>query len=310
MKKRLLTLLLIIGAALFVYTKIDKEVSDQFNKKNSASLLTKSKRMEIEEKDFQNSEAESSVETPETLTNAQKNSKKEYSKPSMVRDEAIFVSLSKGDNTLLISYLENNGNPNLKSEEGVSLLSASAMNGDLKAVDYLVKSGADVNRQDNNGTTPVMSAIMSSTAEGEYNEIIDDLIEAGADLNMTDNTGLTPVHMAVEINNPKILEKLLVSGGKQVKLPGGLSPMMMAAVNGSTNVIPVLAKHGGQINEQGPKGETALMLAAGNSNFPEVRMLVAMGSKENMKDKTGRTASDYAAATNNELIKAFLSDER
>lgn len=310
MKKRLLTLLLIIGAAIFVYSKVDKEVSDQFNKKNSVSSFTKSERIEIEEKDFNKSNSKTSVKTTEIKNVSNVNSKKEYAKPSMVRDEAIFVSLGKGDNSLLISYLENNGNPNLKSDEGVSLLSTTAMNGDLKAVDYLIKSGADVNRQDNNGTTPVMSAIMSSTAEGEYNEIIDGLIEAGADLNMTDNTGLTPVHMAVEINNPKILEKLLVSGGKQVKLPGGLSPIMMAAANGSTNVIPVLAKHGGEINEQGPKGETALMLAAGNSNFPEVRMLVAMGSKESLKDQTGRTASDYAAATNNELIKAFLSDER
>ena len=106
------------------------------------------------------------------------------------------------------------------------------------------------------------------------------------------------------------MEKILKAGAKQTKLPEGLTPIMMAAANGSTKVLPILAKHGGKIDERGPNGRTALMLAASNNNFPEVRMLVAMGSNEGLKDTSGKTASDYAASTDNELIKAFLSDER
>ncbi len=312
MKKRLLTLTLIVCAILFVYTKVDTKVSDHFNETQAVAKPTKVEaRDEIHERDFQ---------AKAVVNNIQKNSlsqskdsiedKKEYKKPSMVRDEAIFVSLDNGQNDLLISYLEDKGNPNLKNNEGVSLLSASAMNGDLKSVDYLIKSGADINRPDNNGTTPLMNAIMGSTAEGEFNDIIDTLIEAGANLNTTDNQGLTAVHMAVEINDPKIMEKILKAGAKQTKLPEGLTPIMMAAANGSTKVLPILAKHGGKIDERGPNGRTALMLAASNNNFPEVRMLVAMGSNEGLKDTSGKTASDYAASTDNELIKAFLSDER
>jgi len=80
--------------------------------------------------------------------------------------------------------------------------------------------------------------------------------------------------------------------------------IMVAAENGSRNILKYIIKKGANVNYQNTKGETALIRAVMKGAKDNVKILIENNADINLKDKNGNTAMDYAQKSNyNEIVK-------
>ena len=98
--------------------------------------------------------------------------------------------------------------------------------GTPQQVQEAIVTGADVNRRDQNGMTPLMWASTANTNP----EVVSLLLAAGADLEAQDNYGFTSLMLAVEFNqNPAVIVALLESGADvKAKDKGGRTALYYA----------------------------------------------------------------------------------
>ena len=97
--------------------------------------------------------------------------------PDDVRELAtrLFDMARNGDEAL-IEYLDNGVSPDLANQDGNSLLMLAAYAGHTAIVRGLLERGADVDKQNNRGQTPLAGAVFK-----KYDEVVDVLVDAGAD---------------------------------------------------------------------------------------------------------------------------------
>eukprot|EP00982_Pelagococcus_subviridis_P015521 31407-Pelagococcus_subviridis.AAC.5 len=100
-------------------------------------------------------------------------------------------------------------------------LHKAASNGHEAVVRALIEAGADVNKANDNGTTPLFIA-----AQKGHEAVVKALMEAGAVVNKADNHGGTPLHGTAR-NGHEAVVKALVDAGADVNkvFPGAISSM-------------------------------------------------------------------------------------
>jgi hypothetical protein len=171
-----------------------------------------------------------------------------------------------------------NGNRQSKQQDNESALKQSALmkacaNGNITQVRELLKNGAQVNYQDEQGETALMHAV-----KNDQSEIIDLLMDKGAD------SFLVP--------------------GFQPRLR--LSALMQACANGNITQVRELLKNGAEVNYQDKQGGTALMYAVINDQSEIIDLLLNHGADISMRSKNGKTALDTARSRGLINIVALL----
>ena len=83
----------------------------------------------------------------------------------------------------------------------------------------------------------------------------------------------------------------LAQGGRvAVRSPQGLTPLLVAAQKGHTDICGLLLAHGSNVNEAVPDTKnTALHLAAGNGQNASVEALLSWGAEVNLQSHVGFT---------------------
>jgi len=139
--------------------------------------------------------------------------------------------------------------------EGNALYWAAAC-GRLHFIAPLIKAGADVNKPDNRGWTPVYAAANSGHAE-----IIIALKAGGADVNTPNDSGTTPVCVAAYEGHAKVITALKAAGADvNATEINGLTPIYIAVQMGDMPVINALLEAGVNVSTKTPHG-TPLELA-------------------------------------------------
>ncbi|HBE79237.1 MAG TPA: hypothetical protein DDW65_15915 [Firmicutes bacterium] len=128
-------------------------------------------------------------------------------------EKAMFDAVKKGDTAKVESLLDKGVSPDLKLEDGRSILMLAAYLGHSDIAELLIDKGADVNVKDKDGKTALMY-----TAETGNIEMARLLLEKGADLNAVDNTGKTALQIAQE-NYQSTMVEFLSNWGKAVSSP-------------------------------------------------------------------------------------------
>lgn len=141
------------------------------------------------------------------------------------------------------------------ADQGEALVEAARRN-DLKQVQELLESGADVNAKGNR----VFTALMAASNRGHF-DMVGLLLDKGADVN--------------------------------AKTEDGRTAMMLAL--GHRNVVDLLLKNGANVNAKDLRGETALMVTSELGSSKIVKMLLESGADINAKDRAGETALTGAA---------------
>jgi ankyrin repeat protein len=138
-------------------------------------------------------------------------------------------------------------------------IAAAAADGDVSAIERIIRSGRSPNVPDPNGLTPLIWA----AREGRV-EAVRVLIERGADPDLPDSrsTSWSPLMHAIHRHQPEVVAALLDGGAKPDRQSAsGLSPLMMAAGYGQTETVTLLLQHGARPRLTDDRGENALDLA-------------------------------------------------
>jgi ankyrin repeat protein len=133
----------------------------------------------------------------------------------------------------------------------------------------------------------------------EHLDVLACLLERGADTNKADNEGRTPLLVAAAMGQLAVVSCLLKVGADVDKRDNeGRTPLFVGAITGRLPVVRYLLKHGANINQACNDGGTPLMIAAAHKHAEVVTWLIKAGAdtQSSMVLASGHaaTAADYS----------------
>src|SRR5215831_4246200 len=196
-------------------------------------------------------------------------------------------------------------------------LSDAIIANDLARVKFLVSKGADVNKVDDQGATPLTSA-----ARQRHPEMVELLVDLGANVNEPNKDGMTPLISAVMRDHVPTV-KVLLDKGADIEKPNteGYRPLAIAIGEDKFEVAKALMDAGADVKAvAGPEKLTPLMIVAAQTSPAEganflpsstrpldiAKGLVEHGADVNAKSSTGTTALMIAATHNNPPMIGLL----
>jgi ankyrin repeat protein len=192
----------------------------------------------------------------------------------------------------------------------------------VSALKEAIVNGADINRRDEGGMTPLLLALWNSSLsalwgnEESKDETIECLLNYNPDVTIANSVGITPLHVAVTGGNIKFI-KALIEKGANINARDKfdqVTPLLKVLLGSSGHwrdyldylhtsrrwhdieVIKCLLEHGADINAQNEKGLTPLMAALENRlacNETHIALLLRYNPDITIKNKVGRTAVSY-----------------
>jgi ankyrin repeat protein len=112
------------------------------------------------------------------------------------------------------SLLTQGANPDADRQVGYSALSYAVLHGKLDVAKLLIDFGADINKRNNDGSTPLM---MAGFLRGNPRQISEFLLNRGADIDAVNKDGCTALMIAIHnYHFPKA--ELLVERGADIRI--------------------------------------------------------------------------------------------
>ncbi len=213
---------------------------------------------------------------------------------------------------------------------GMTRLMAVILEGrDGNAVKSIVEQGADLNKADYNGITPIALARAVNWAyaeellikhgaedkpfpdpnqmcgdktllgyalsyQGAHGNYVYGLLDAGADPDMADAGGKTALHWAAVFGKTDIFSEMLAMGADTNAADSyGMKPLHYACMNGCTDIAREILDHtqDADLNTPiGKEGRTPLLMAAARQEaYDLVQLLIDRGAYVNGQDLRART---------------------
>jgi len=184
---------------------------------------------------------------------------------------------------------------------GSSVLHHAAAFGTKEILDLLLTNGAEVNKRNSRGATPLHWAV-SDEARTRL------LLEKGAAINSQTDSGRTPLYLAASQSDHDSVLRLLLDKGADPNLAtlNGRTPLMTAAANGELAMVRLLLEHKANPKAAMGTGSAALFDAARSRNLAMVRLLLDAGADVNTATKRRETVLGVAAMQGSEEIVNLL----
>src|ERR1700733_3042907 len=202
---------------------------------------------------------------------------------AMAQEPEQFYSAIRDNNlTQLKALLDQKASPNLADPRGITPLMYAAEVGSLAAMRILIDRGADVNAQNDFGSTELMWSV-SDPAKVRL------LLEHGAQVNLIAKSGRSALIIAAFTNPSAEVVRLLLAKGATVDIMDKrhVTPMNAATFGNDTATVRLLLDAGADIDTPDTFiGLTPLMNAAGNRNLEAVKLILAKGAQVNAVSKT------------------------
>ncbi|KAM4623391.1 ankyrin repeat and SOCS box protein 3-like [Polymixia lowei] len=180
--------------------------------------------------------------------------------------------LSKfGSYSNLVDYV------NKRTNNGSTALLLAATKGHLNIVRVLLNAGGNINLKDNKGFSPLHCAVLEQSLE-----MINLLIEKGADVCTTDVKHQSCLHFAAAQGSHATVSILLPLCSLELRDSKGNTALYLAAKNGHTKCLEVLADAGACVNVQSNKCRTPLMAATKSQSESCVNALLERGADPNL----------------------------
>ncbi len=171
-------------------------------------------------------------------------------------------------------------------------------------VEFLLKSGADINKADSNGTTPLKGAIHKG-----HDRIVQLLLDSGADINKADRNGMTPLEGAIYHGHDRIVQLLLDSGAVRDKADNdGWEPLSAAAALGHEACVKLLLDAGADKDKTNDNGMTPLYAAALMGSDACVKLLLDAGADADKANENGWTPMMGAANEGHDKVVKLIKE--
>ena len=153
----------------------------------------------------------------------------------------------------------------------------AAIDGDVEQIKMHIAKGADFNKADQYGYTPLKRAI-----EGHHAEAAKAIIDSGkADINAKDREGKTPLIVAASMGEKEIAEALIAKGADvKAKDTYDRTALHTAIALGQKELALLLIEKGVDVNAADKTGQTPLTLATQRNQTEVVDLLKQKGAKE------------------------------
>lgn len=165
--------------------------------------------------------------------------------------------------------------------------------GDIERVKALIQAGEDPAREDDQEKAPWEWALIARDDDAFT------LLFAKISHPPQDGRHLSALSFAAAQGSVVATRALLARGiaadTLQPENSDGITPLMIAASSGYTDVMRILLDAGAAVNRQDAHGDTALMAAVRIGSPEAVKLLLARTAEANTKDDAGRTALIWAA---------------
>src|SRR5665213_1640767 len=185
----------------------------------------------------------------------------------------LYLACQNADPAMIERLLKAGADANAVSTEGETALMTVARTGVVEAAKVLLDHGAKVDaREQWHGQTALMWAV-----DDQHPAMVKELIAHGADVN------------AVSDVNHWERQKTAEPRDKWLPL-GGLTPLLFAARQGCVECEQVLLDAGAKIDTTYPDGISPVLIAIINGHYDAAAFLLNKGADPNLADETGRTA--------------------
>jgi len=169
-----------------------------------------------------------------------------------------------------------------KQEKASPDLASLVQAGETKLALQQIQAGADVNRAQPDGSTPLLWAVYRK----DY-EVAEALLAKKANVNVTNEFGATPLTEAARGSDERLVKMLLDAGAKVDSAnPDGETALMMAISGGDLPIVEMLVNAGANVKTiEKFHNQSPLMYAVNaNRNAPQmVKLLLSKGADVNVR---------------------------
>ncbi|WCJ25172.1 Potassium channel SKOR [Euphorbia peplus] len=178
----------------------------------------------------------------------------------------------------------------------------AAFHGDLYQLTSFVRAGADLNRTDYDGRSPLHLA-----ATKGYEDITLFLIREKVDINIKDKFGNTPLLEAIR-NGHDHIASILAKEGAELNIDNAGSFLCSIILKGDSDLLKRILSNGIDPNTKDYDHRTPLHIAASEGLHLMAKLLIKNGASVLSKDRWGRTPLDEAKMTGNKKLIKLLED--
>lgn len=202
-------------------------------------------------------------------------------------DNMLYEAVLKGDFEDVRRYVNMGANINSTDKNGNSIIYRMALQRNLNldqlnSINYLLVKGADANKTNNDGYTPLTAHLSSNLFNKDF---IDRLIKYNAEVNATDFEGYTPLHYAVMNNDLDAVTYLIDNGANvNVKNKDSITPLHIAVEQKNYDITGQLLHNDADRNTKNINNVSALDMAK-KSGDVDLYKLFSITQEDLEKDK-------------------------
>lgn len=153
---------------------------------------------------------------------------------------------------------------------------------------------------------PINQSILAIAASRGYDDIVRILLKFGADVDLQNNEGFAALHLATFFDHYSVVEVLLENkGNANIKENFQCTPLHMAAQSNHTKIAKLLVKKGAQIDSLKVNNVTPFQQATLSGHLEAVEVLLDMGASINAISAFG-TALRIATVDNKTILQEVL----
>ncbi|KAJ9172950.1 hypothetical protein P3X46_016135 [Hevea brasiliensis] len=183
-------------------------------------------------------------------------------------------------------------------------VNSAAYHGDLYELKGFVRAGADLNKTDYDGRSPLHLA-----ASRGYEDITLFLIQEGVDINLKDKFGNTPLLEAIKYGHEHVAS-LLVKEGAGLSLDDPGSFLCLIISKGDSDLLKRILSNGIDPNSKDYDHRTPLHVAASEGLHIMAKLLLEAGASVFSKDRWGKTPLDEGRMSGNKNLIRLLEDAK
>jgi ankyrin repeat protein len=216
---------------------------------------------------------------------------------------ALYWASVEGCDGIVRSLLSHGANPFIVNNFGVGPLYAAAAACEPSTLSLLLSASTHlVNQSTLDGVTPLHIACVTCN-----DTAVSNIIRSGAYLNAQDDEGDSPLHFAVRENRPEVVDLLLRSGAMvDIRNEDEETPLQLAISLGYEAIVYKLIQYGASLYEQDVEGASPLHAACEQGSQAIIRFLIENGADPNLRNNQQQTPLHVAAILQNHLVVQYL----